>query len=60
MLTHDQILAELERILRLRHYAPRTERAYVGWARRFLLYVGRSGEVVPADKDVQGWRAHSA
>jgi hypothetical protein len=28
-------------LLRSRHYSPRTEKAYLGWARRFLAFHGR-------------------
>ena len=59
-MTHAQMVAELGRILRLRHYAPRTERTYVGWTRRFLQYVGRPGEHVPTGEDVQAFLSHLA
>ena len=38
-----QILAEMRQLMRLRHYASRTERSYLGWVRRFLKYVSRTG-----------------
>ena len=47
VLTHAGMLAEVRHILRLRHYAGSTERSYLGWNRRFLRYVGRSGEHLP-------------
>ena len=31
-----QILAEMQRLMRLRHWARRTERSYVRWVHRFL------------------------
>ena len=34
----SQILAEMRRLLELRHYSPRTNRTYLGWTRRFLQY----------------------
>jgi integron integrase len=33
-----KLLERLRRVLRARHYSPRTERAYVGWTRRFVRY----------------------
>ena len=36
-----RLLDEVRRALRLRHYSRRTERAYVGWIRRFILFHGR-------------------
>jgi integron integrase len=35
------VLAEVRRILRVHHYSLRTERAYLGWIRRFLVENGR-------------------
>lgn len=32
----DRVRAEI----RLRHYSPRTEKAYVGWIRRYILFHG--------------------
>jgi integron integrase len=34
------LLAELRRVLRLRHYSMRTEEAYVWWVRRFVRFCG--------------------
>lgn len=42
----DQVRAEL----RLRHYSPRTEKAYVGWVRRYVLHHGTQH---PRDLDAQ-------
>ena len=33
-----KLLDRVRRELRLRHYSPRTERAYVGWIRRFIVF----------------------
>ncbi len=41
--TSDGILAELRRGVRLREYSPSTERAYLGWVRRFLGFAGARG-----------------
>jgi site-specific recombinase XerD len=35
-----RLLTELRRVLRLRHYSPRTEASYVGWVRRFVRFHG--------------------
>ena len=59
-LTHVQLLAEMRRLLRLRHYARRTEAVYMGWAERFLRYVERSGEWRPTGDDVQDFLSHLA
>lgn len=36
-----KLLTRLRHQLRARHYSPRTEEAYVAWARRFILFHGR-------------------
>ena len=36
-----KLLVQLSRAIRARHYAVRTERAYVGWIRRFILFHGK-------------------
>jgi len=54
------MLAEMRRLLRLRHYAPRTERVYMGWGQRFLKYVAKSGERQPTADDVQDFLSHLA
>jgi integron integrase len=36
-----RLLARVSAAIRSRHYAPRTERAYVGWIRRFILFHGK-------------------
>jgi integron integrase len=35
-----KLLAQLRQALRLRHYSPRTEDAYVRWVRRYILFHG--------------------
>src|SRR5437763_10427790 len=36
-----KLLDRMRDILRTRHYSLRTEEAYVGWARRFILFHGK-------------------
>jgi integron integrase len=36
-----KLLAQLRAALRVRHYSPRTEEAYVAWTRRFVLFHDR-------------------
>lgn len=54
-----EILKEMERLLRLRHYSPRTERTYLGWARRFLQYAAQSGQA-PGARSVAAYLSHLA
>lgn len=37
----EVLLAETRSLLELRHYALRTQRSYLGWAERFLHYLGK-------------------
>jgi integron integrase len=36
-----KLLDRVREAIRTRHYSPRTERTYVGWIRRFILFHGR-------------------
>jgi len=38
--TQPGLLERVSRALRARHYSPRTEKAYLGWVRRYVLYYG--------------------
>ena len=55
-----QILAEMRQLMRLRHYASRTERSYPGWVRRFLKYVDKTGEDAPMPENVKAFLSHLA
>jgi len=35
---HAPLLTELRAAIRMRHYSPRTEQSYIGWARRFIAF----------------------
>lgn len=45
-----QLLDQMREVMRLRHYAVRTERAYVDWARRFIQFHGQRH---PAELDAE-------
>jgi Phage integrase, N-terminal SAM-like domain len=36
-----KFLDQIRQLMRLRHYSLRTEEAYVGWIRRYILYHGK-------------------
>src|SRR5947207_8824375 len=36
-----RLLDQLRAAIRVRHYSPRTEEAYAGWVRRFILFHGK-------------------
>jgi hypothetical protein len=39
--TPPTLLDRIRHASRLRHYSPRTEEAYVGWIRRFIVFHGK-------------------
>lgn len=45
--------------MQLRHYSPRTERSYLGWARRFLRHVRLTGGT-PSREEVEAYLTHLA
>jgi integron integrase len=46
------LLAEVRRVIRLRHYSRRTEQAYVWWVRRFVRFAGLRHPRDLGDRDV--------
>ncbi|HWL39987.1 MAG TPA: integron integrase [Gemmatimonadaceae bacterium] len=59
----DRPLRLLERLrnrLRTRHYSPRTERAYCGWVRRFVLYHERRHPRSMGEAEIAGFLTHLA
>ena len=36
-----KLLDQIRQLMRLRHYSLRTEEAYVGWIRRYILFHGK-------------------
>lgn len=53
-------VAEMRRLLQLRHYSPRTERCYTGWARRYLQYLGDLRTAPPTSADAKAYLSHLA
>jgi integron integrase len=48
----DGLLAEVRRVIRLRHYSRRTEQAYVHWVGRFVRFAGLRHPRELGDRDV--------
>ena len=57
--TPREALLEMRRLMQLRHYAPRTERSYLGWARRFLRHLRLAG-ASPTRDEVEAYLTHLA
>jgi integron integrase len=49
----QKLLGELRRVLRARHYSRRTERAYMSWARRFVLFHGRRHPAEMGEREIE-------
>lgn len=55
-----RLLDCLRKEIRTRHYSRRTEKAYVGWIRRFVLHHGTRHPSVLGEKEVAGFLTHLA
>ena len=53
-------LNSLRQAIRVRRYSIRTEEAYVGWAKRFILYHDKRHPVDMAEEDVAAFLSHLA
>jgi hypothetical protein len=51
--TPPRLLDQVRDQLRLKHYSLRTEQAYVGWIKRYIIF---HGERHPAEMDNLNWR----
>lgn len=54
------LLERVARELRVRHYSPRTEEAYLSWVRRFVRYFGRRHPEELGAEDVRAFLSHLA
>jgi integron integrase len=55
-----RLLDQLRLQIRLRHYSYRTEQAYVGWAKRFIVFHGRRHPGLLGAPEVEGWLSYLA
>ncbi len=55
-----RLLDRLRLELRLRHYSPRTEEAYVGWARRYVLFHGKQHPRELGAAEISSFLSHLA
>jgi hypothetical protein len=47
-----RLLDRVRAALRTRHYSPRTEKAYVGWIRRFIIFHGKRHPDVLSEQEI--------
>jgi integron integrase len=50
-----RLLDQVRASLRARHYSPRTERAYLGWIRRFILFHGKRHPETMGEAEIGGY-----
>jgi len=55
-----RLLDLVRETIRTRHYSPRTEEAYVGWIRRFVLFHGRRHPVEMAEPEISRFLSYLA
>jgi integron integrase len=55
-----RLLDRVREVLRTRHYSLRTERAYVGWIRRFLVFHGSRHPREMGKREIEAFLSHLA
>lgn len=55
-----RLLDHVREVLRTRHYSPRTERIYVGWIRRFVLFHGRKHPERMGEREIERFLSYLA
>ena len=55
-----RLLDALRAVVRSRHYSPRTERAYVGWVRRFILFHQKRHPNTMGHDEISAFLSHLA
>jgi len=55
-----RLLDRLRQAIRVRHYSLRTEEAYVGWVRRFILYHGKRHPLEMGAAEINAFLTHLA
>ena len=55
-----KLLDRAREILRLKHYSIRTEDAYVGWIRRYILFHGKRHPKEMGENEISAFLTHLA
>lgn len=55
-----RLLDQMREIIRLHHYSMATERVYLHWVRRFILFHGKRHPDVMGKKEIEGFLTHLA
>lgn len=60
MPTKPRLFDQVRERLRLKHYSIRTEQAYLGWMKRFILFHGKQHPDAMASPEVEAFLTHLA
>lgn len=55
-----RLLDQVRYVLRFRHYSPKTEKSYVGWVRRYVLFHGKRHPRELGSEAVSAFLSHLA
>jgi len=56
----EKLLDKMRRIIRIRHYSYRTEKSYIGWARRYILFHGKRHPSELGKSEIEAFLSHLA
>jgi len=56
----EKLLDRMRRIIRTRHYSYRTEKSYLGWARRYILFHGKQHPSGLGKAEIEAFLSHLA
>ena len=56
----ENLLDRMRRIIRTRHYSYRTEKSYLGWARRYILFHGKQHPARLGKEAIEAFLSHLA
>jgi hypothetical protein len=59
-MAEKRLLDRVREALRVRHYSFATERAYVMWVRRFILFHGKRHPAEMGEREVEAFLTHLA
>ena len=59
-MSSEKLLARARRILRLKHYAYRTEQRYLAWIRRFILFHSKRHPIHMGQAEIEAFLTHLA
>jgi hypothetical protein len=55
-----KLLDQMRDILRIKHYSLRTERSYIAWAKRYILFHGKRHPMDMGEKEISQFLTHLA